>query len=383
MPTAVFQSWYDVTIKTFITGYVPRVAGWKFNYGSLWPHTSGTKLFNAGGGNSGISGAWCDVFYRKGSVGQFGGLIGQTSLNEWGDLTPASATGNFNPAYYNGRVKGVSWVGQNPITTVISGWNYGIDLAANSNYPTTLGVLPSQINPKLIATAFAPIIPSFMFGGSVPQFNYDIYSGFYIPAAPVDMIDNNGLITHINGNSARQISGIAPGRNLALYNNGAIDCLVNLAPVVGAPIIITWDDATVNTTLQDAGAAGTGLQRSTITPFGYLSFLLGNFTLAARLVTNPMILTSFDGTQYWGIAMTAGDAAATTALGGAGSARTGHMTPDGLFWFQNSLQASIEDKVFAGFITALAPGLTMPIAGLIPMPNTPNLDGPFNPNPWR
>lgn len=376
MVAAVFQGIYDIPIKTFITGYVPRVAGWKFNYGSIYPCSSGTRLLNTGTFN-GICGGWCDVFSasQPGSGGRF-------SLNQWGDLSPATATGNFNPSYspVDGQIHGIHFSTRNgaPFDCTISGYKYPASLTANSNYPSANLAMPSQINPGLITVANAPVIPTFQNAGSIAFLTSTpvvAMAGFYVPAAPVDMFDDNGFIYHILGNSARGIAGIVPSQNIALYNNGAIDCLVNLLPTVGAPIIVTWDNATINTALQDAGAAGTGLTRSTISPWGFLSFFLGTLTIAGRTLTNFVVLTSFDGLKYWLINMIPMDAAAIVSLSGAGSARTAHISPDGTFMFQNSLQASIEDKVFSGFF----PASNILYVGGTPydLPTVPYLNPPY------
>jgi hypothetical protein len=385
MVACVFQGFIDITIKTLITGYVGRKPNWVFNAGSLWPQFSGTELFNDGTHN-GVNGAWCDVFFKKG--GNAGGGAG-VSLNQWGDLTPFTSYANFMPGYYDGQITGIGSFAQNgAFPTFISGYQYKIDLNSNSNYPATGGIMPPQINPiqlTNIPTGFS--FPVIKIGGIVTMLDkktmVDFYSGTGFPQ-PLNMIDNFGNLYGFGNvyTGQQKIGGIAQrfytpfNATGGVLTTGGLDQLATLFDGSGQPLItvfgIVWDNVTIDTFMHGSG----NFISSTITPFGFLTygFIATPFIVAGRTLNlQPLILTSFDGTKYWVINLVPGDAAAVTVVASAGAARAGHITPDGTFWFQNSVAQP--SMIFSGVFPL--PGITYLNGITIDLPYVPRLEQPL------
>jgi hypothetical protein len=381
MVNCAFQGFLDINITTLIKGYVGRKPNWVFNYGSLWPQNSGTELFDDTIHN-GVKGAWCDVFFKQaGNRGAGGGV----SLNQWGDLTPFTSFANFNPGYYDGQITGITSFAQDgAFPTFISSYQYNIDLNSNSNYPSTLGQLPPQINPRaLTSVPTGTIFPMMKFGGIVTMLDKRRVTEYYkIGAGNVQMIDSDGLILDLGplpgGGSA--VGGIGGGQFTPYNNGGGTHDQLGTYSLPPNPsslsfAAITWDDAIINTYMQSQF----DFIDSTVTPFGFLTFqfVAVPAVIAGRtFIRQPLVLTSYDGLRYWVINLVPGDADAALAApigNGVGAARTGHITPDGTFWFQNSVSNSA--LIFSG--TFPVPGITYLNGIPIDLPYVPRLPQPL------
>jgi hypothetical protein len=252
-----------------------------------------------------------------------------------------------------------------PFTSNIYSYSYAIDPSTNSTMPFSI----SQQN--LLKSNVAYSIPAIVEPGHVYMPTYNSIATF--TNGPIDLLDSFGTLTPTNENGARTVGGIAPGLNVSTYDNGGASgneyAQLTPSPTVVQPIV--WDDANINTYLK---SQATGVTQSTVTSSGFLNFILGTFTVHGRTLTNFFVLTSFDGSKYYIINMIGGDANAIAAISPAGnSLRTGHITADGNFWYQNSIAAPT--MVFAGLLKA--PLAYISSLAVIPLPEIPILVPPL------
>lgn len=353
MGNCLYTGKVDVTISTFITGYVPRSSPWQFNFGATWPCTSGTKL-GTGGASTTIVGAWCDIFSKLGNTPQ-------QSLNTWGDLTPATSSGNWNPSFDGiDSIHGLHFATSGG-NTAISDYNYPITLGANSSFPSSGGALPAGINPNLITTITGGVTPAFQKSGAITWKTNNTICNFYIPSLFANMVDSAGVITGVTGPSSRSVAGSAfNGLPLicAYDNDGSGNqCFASIASTGITAIPTTWDDAVVDVWMKATGG-GNGTMSTTVCALGFISYIRGPVTIKGNVINAGLIVTTLD-LQHWSlINLLAGDANATTALGtGLGLARTAQITPDNLVWFQNSLTGGIADKIFVGPLSTGGTGI--------------------------
>lgn len=366
MVTAVTRNIYSATIKTILTGYVPRSPTWSLQQGNPWPIASYCRQ-SITAPAQGVAALACDVFYLD-SAG-----VAHVTLNSWGDMTAGLNSGSALPGWWNGRLVGLANhtfnLGGANVTPYLTRYNTGAPLGVSivrPNLPevgTTATTAASSFDPN----GMGPVVLMPVLG----QASYSFAADNSL-TNPYKVWTSDDTLEATFATFQGALYGAIPGTPWWVIRTNT-NSVLGIRAIGGAisPQPISWDDANLNTLLQ--GLNGLSFGNSTI--FGTVNYL-GNITIKGVNYPAALSLTAPDGSYYDIIQLFPGDAQSTIALSGAAGNRSAVIDPNGFLWFQSN--SNDLDRVY-GVSLAGPSGLTgklLPIFYPQALPNPP-----ADPNP--